>query len=79
MGWHLKHRAMLFVSLLAVLAVTASDSGDAAIAARAPTFKEREAIIRALPKSIRDTPVECIWLRIRVSTGPPAGPATRSR
>ena len=69
MGWHLKHRAMLFVSLLAVLAVTASDSGDAAIAARAPTFKEREAIIRALPKSIRDTPVECIWLRIRVSTG----------
>lgn len=68
MTWDRKHRAMLFVLLLAVLAVTASDSGAAAIAARAPTFTEREAIIKALPKSIRDTPVECIWLRIRVST-----------
>ena len=68
MSWNQKQPAMLFVALLAVLAVTASDSGATAIAARAPTFKEREAIIMALPKSIRDTPVECIWLRIRVST-----------
>ena len=68
MSWDQKHPSVLFVALLAVLAVTASDSGAAAIAARAPTFKEREAIIKALPKSIRDTPVECIWLKIRVST-----------
>jgi hypothetical protein len=68
MSWDQKQQTRLFVALLAVLAVTASDSGAAVIAARAPTFKEREAIIKALPKSIRDTPVECIWLRIRVST-----------
>lgn len=34
--------------------------------ARAPTFKEREAIVAALPD--RDTPVECLWLIIRVSS-----------
>jgi hypothetical protein len=38
--------------------------------ARAPTFKEREAIVAALPD--RDTPVECLWLIIRVSSGNPA-------
>lgn len=68
MSWDQKQPARLFVPLLAVLAMTASNSDAAAIAARAPTFKEREAIIMALPKSIRDTPVECIVLRIRVST-----------
>ena len=55
MRWDQKQPATLFVSLLAVLAMTGSDLGAAAIAARAPTFKEREAIIMALPKAIRDT------------------------
>ena len=68
MSWDQKQQARLFVPLLAVLAMTGSDTGAAAIAARTPTFKEREAIMKALPKSIRDTPVECLWLRIRVST-----------
>jgi uncharacterized protein YecT (DUF1311 family) len=39
---------------------------------RAPTFKEREAIVAALPKDVRDTPVECFWLIIRVSSRDPA-------
>jgi uncharacterized protein YecT (DUF1311 family) len=40
--------------------------------ARTPTLKEREAIVEALPKRIRDTPVECLWLIIRVSSSDPA-------
>jgi uncharacterized protein YecT (DUF1311 family) len=38
--------------------------------ARAPTFKEREAIVATLPD--RDIPVECLWLIIRVSSLDPA-------
>lgn len=38
-----------------------------AVAARAPTLGEREAITLALPKYFRDAPVECIWIDIRVS------------
>jgi hypothetical protein len=68
MSWDQKQQTRLLVPLLVVLAVTGSDAGAAAIAARTPTFKEREAIMKALPKSIRDTPVECLWLKIRVST-----------
>ena len=68
MSWDQKQHTWFFVPLLAVLAMTGSDTGAAAIAARTPTFKEREGIIKALPKAVRDTPVECIWLRVRVST-----------
>jgi hypothetical protein len=38
-----------------------------ASAARPPTHAEREAITKALPGAIRNTPVECVWLDIRVS------------
>lgn len=40
-----------------------------AAGARAPTLKEREAITKALPRFVRDTPVECIWLNTRVANG----------
>jgi uncharacterized protein YecT (DUF1311 family) len=40
--------------------------------ARAPTFKEREAIVSALPRNVRDTPIECFWPIIRVSSRDPA-------
>jgi uncharacterized protein YecT (DUF1311 family) len=39
---------------------------------RAPTSKEREAIVAALPKDVRDTPVECLWLIVRVSSRDPS-------
>ena len=42
----------------------------AAIAARPPTLGERAAITRALPLYLRNTPVECVWLVIRVSRNP---------
>lgn len=38
-----------------------------AAGARAPTLKEREAITKALPRFVRDTPAECIWLNTRVA------------
>jgi len=41
---------------------------SAALAARPPTLKEREAITAALPAFVRNIPVECLWLEIRVST-----------
>jgi hypothetical protein len=42
-------------------------SASSALASRAPTLKEREAITKALPMDVRNTPVECLWLDIRVS------------
>ncbi len=39
-------------------------------AARSPTLDERAAIVRALPTLVRNTPVECVWLKIRVSRNP---------
>jgi hypothetical protein len=43
-----------------------------AVAARAPTLGEREAITLALPKYFRDAPVECIWIDYpRVERRPP--------
>jgi hypothetical protein len=54
--------------LVALVVGVSAISGSAATAARAPTFKEREAIVHALPAEIRDTPVECLWLIIRVSS-----------
>lgn len=41
-----------------------------AVAARPPTHREREAIVRALPAFIRNTPVECLQLVVRVSRNP---------
>jgi hypothetical protein len=41
-------------------------------AARPPTLAEREAIVQALPASVRNTPVECLWLKISVSTRNPS-------
>jgi hypothetical protein len=40
----------------------------AALAARPPTIKEREAITNALPASVRKIPIECLWLDVRIST-----------
>ncbi len=45
-------------------------SAQVAAAARAPTLAEREAITRALPVSLRNTPTECVWLNTRVSKNP---------
>jgi hypothetical protein len=39
-----------------------------AASSRPPTYREREAITKALPRGIRQTPVECLWLDIRVSS-----------
>src|SRR4029453_11039317 len=36
-------------------------------AARSPTLTERQQLVRALPASVRKAPVECAWLKIRVS------------
>jgi hypothetical protein len=57
----------LRAALLAAVAV-ACISAAAAIAARPPTLQEREAIVNALPASVRNAPAECLWLDIRVST-----------
>jgi hypothetical protein len=51
-----------------VLTSVALVSAAPAAAARPPTFKEREAITAALPAFVRNTPVECLWLTIRVSS-----------
>jgi hypothetical protein len=40
-----------------------------AVAARTPTLAEREAIVHALPPFVRNAPVDCVWLKIRVSNG----------
>ena len=40
-----------------------------AVAARSPTLGEREAIVHALPSLVRSAPVECMWLKVRVSNG----------
>lgn len=48
----------------------AAVAATAAAAARPPTRGEREAITRALPAFIRNTPVECVWLKIRISRNP---------
>ena len=52
---------------------TASYSNDqrATVGARAPTLAEREAITSAYPKRIRDAPVECVFMVIRVSSRNP--------
>jgi len=57
-------------STLGVVIVTSALVVPMAFAARAPTLVERAAIIRALPKSIRDVPTECVWLNVRVSRTP---------
>lgn len=54
----------LFVGAVAAVLVST------AVAARQPTHQEREAIVRALPASIRNTPVECLRLVVRISRNP---------
>lgn len=55
------------IALVFVLVALAASSCMGAIAARLPSVKEREAITRALPARVRNTPVECLWLNMRVS------------
>jgi hypothetical protein len=38
-----------------------------ALASRAPTYKEREALTAALPADFRQIPVGCVWLDVAVS------------
>lgn len=38
--------------------------------ARAPSLAERAAVVRALPAFVRNAPLECAWLKIRVSENP---------
>jgi hypothetical protein len=40
----------------------------AAVASRPPTLSEREQITRSYPAYIRNAPVECVWLNIRISS-----------
>jgi len=61
-------RLLCPAAVVAPVVLLAAISGSAATATRAPTLKEREAIVAALPKGVRDTPVECLWLIIRVSS-----------
>lgn len=42
-----------------------------AFGARPPTFREQEGIVTALPASLRNTPVECLELKLRVSSRNP--------
>ena len=59
---------LLPAAVVTLLVGLAAISGSAATASHVPTLKEREAIVAALPKRVRDTPVECLWLIIRVSS-----------
>jgi hypothetical protein len=60
-------RTRLAVAPASVVALAATSTASGALASRAPTLKEREAITKALPQDVRNTPVECLWLDIRVS------------
>lgn len=55
--------------LIAVLAAIAAALVlvGAAGAKRAPTLNERAAITKALPASLRNVPVGCVWLKTAVS------------
>ena len=53
-----------------VLVSAASLLAPLAAAARPPTLPEREAITRALPAYLRNTPIECVWLDVSVSRNP---------
>jgi len=55
-------------ALAVVAVVVAALSVVASVPAkRAPTLKERGAITKALPASLRNVPVGCVWLHITVS------------
>ena len=47
--------------------VAASIGVGPAAASREPRLTERAAIVEALPRWLRDAPVECVWLRISVA------------
>ena len=61
-------RSGVFLCASAAVVAAALSTASAALAARPPTFKEREAITAALPAFMRTTPVECLWLEVRVSS-----------
>jgi hypothetical protein len=56
-------RAVLVVAVVAVGLVLATS----AAAKRAPSLIERAAITKALPASLRNVPVGCVWLDVAVS------------
>jgi hypothetical protein len=56
------------IGVVVIVAVIAMLAGVAASqAARAPTFREREALMLALPAWIRHYPVGCVWLDVSIS------------
>jgi hypothetical protein len=57
--------SMIVVVLAVVLAAVAPSSG---LGARQPSLGEREAITRTLPAFFRRAPVECVFVKITVST-----------
>jgi hypothetical protein len=54
------------VKALALALLLALPAG--ALAARQPTFKEREALTGALPAAFQRYPVGCVWLKVAVSS-----------
>lgn len=61
---------MRYVSTTVVVvgSVLAAAAPSASLGARQPSLGEREAITRTLPASFRRAPVECIFVKITVST-----------
>ena len=56
-------RALLAIAVAILVLVFPQES----IAAKKPSLDERRDITRALPRSLRRTPAECVWIDIRVS------------
>jgi hypothetical protein len=61
----LRYVSVLVVGVAVVLAAVAPPAG---VAARQPSLGEREAITRTLPAFFRRAPVECVFVKIEVST-----------
>ena len=60
--------ALAIIAGATAAAVVAGTRAGQAGHARNPTFKEREAITSALPKSLKRDPVGCVYLQIRASS-----------
>src|SRR5205823_14900055 len=60
-------RTAVALAAASAVAVAPTSIASGASASRAPTLREREAMTKALPQDVRNTPVECLWLDIRVS------------
>jgi hypothetical protein len=56
--------------VVASLCLVVTSAAGAAVAARQPTLSERAALTAALPASLRNEPVGCVWLQISVSSNP---------